>query len=40
VFLEVLNITDEPLRYLNGNVRLAENEIYSWSAFAGVQVTF
>jgi TonB-dependent receptor len=40
VFLEVLNITDEPLRYLNGNVRLAENEIYSWNAVAGVQVTF
>ncbi len=40
VFLEVLNITDEPLRYLNGNVRLAENEIYSWNMFAGVQVTF
>ncbi len=39
-YVELLNLTDEPLRYLNGNRRLAENEIYSWNASAGVQVQF
>jgi TonB-dependent receptor len=40
VFVEFRNLTDEPWRYLNGNKRLAENEIYSWNAAAGVQVRF
>jgi TonB-dependent receptor len=40
VFTEFRNLTDEPLRYLNGNRRLAENEIYSWNAALGVQVRF
>jgi len=40
VFTEFRNLTDEPLRYLNGNRRLAENEIYSWNAALGVQVKF
>lgn len=39
-FVEFRNLTDEPWRYLNGNSRLAENEIYSWDAMAGVQVRF
>lgn len=41
-FFEVLNMTDEPLRFFSGknSGRLAENEIYSWNAVAGVQVTF
>lgn len=39
-YVEFLNLTDEPLRILNGNRRLAENEIYSWNAVAGVQVQF
>lgn len=35
-------MTDEPLRFFSGknSGRLAENEIYSWNAVAGVQVTF
>jgi len=40
VFVEFRNLTDEPWRYLNGNRRLAENEIYSWDAAAGVQIRF
>jgi TonB-dependent receptor len=40
VFAEFRNLTDEPWRYLNGNRRLAENEIYSWNAAAGVQIRF
>jgi TonB-dependent receptor len=40
VFVEFRNLTDEPWRYLNGNKRLAENEIYSWNAAAGVQIKF
>jgi len=40
LFVEFRNLTDEPWRYLNGNKRLAENEIYSWNAAAGVQVKF
>jgi TonB-dependent receptor len=41
-FVEFLNMTDEPLRFFSGknSGRLAENEIYSWNAVAGVQVTF
>ena len=39
-YVEFRNLTDEPWRYLNGNKRLAENEIYSWDAMAGVQVKF
>jgi TonB-dependent receptor len=40
VYAEFLNLTDEPLRYLNGNTRLAENELYSWNMMAGVQARF
>ena len=42
VFLEVHNITDEPVRFISGrdSGRLAENEIYSWNAVLGVQVEF
>jgi outer membrane receptor protein involved in Fe transport len=41
LFLEVLNITDEPLRYYSGRPgRLAENEIYSWNALFGAQYRF
>jgi TonB-dependent receptor len=40
-FLQFQNITDEPLRMLSGTGRrLAENEIYSWNALAGVQIEF
>lgn len=40
-YLQVQNITDEPLRYYSGKAsRLAENEIYLWNAMAGVQVKF
>jgi len=41
-FFEVLNMTDEPLRFFSGknSGRLAENEIYSWNAVAGVQFKF
>ncbi len=41
-YLEVLNITDEPLRMYSGrnSGRLAENEIYSWNTMVGVQVRF
>ena len=39
-FVEFRNLTDEPWRYLNGNKRLAENEIYGWNASAGLQVRF
>jgi hypothetical protein len=35
------NLTDEPLRYTSGRGRrLAENEMYSWNATAGIQVKF
>src|SRR5678815_407317 len=38
VFLQVQNLNDEPLRYFSGDKsRLAENEIYSWNALAGIQ---
>jgi TonB-dependent receptor len=38
VFLQVQNLNDEPLRYFSGSKkRLAENEIYSWNALAGIQ---
>jgi TonB-dependent receptor len=41
LFLEVLNITDEPLRVYSGRPgRLAENEIYSWNALLGAQYRF
>lgn len=41
VALELLNITDEPLRVYSGRGdRLAENEIYSWNAVLGVQYQF
>jgi TonB-dependent receptor len=40
-YLQMQNLTDEPLRYTSGRGRrLAENEIYSWNAMAGVQVKF
>jgi outer membrane receptor protein involved in Fe transport len=40
-FVQFQNITDEPLRFLSGSGRrLAENEIYSWNALAGVQIKF
>ncbi len=40
VYAEFLNLTDEPLRYLNGNARLAENELYSWNMVAGFEGRF
>lgn len=42
VFLELLNVTDEPLRFLSGgrSDRLAENELYGWNAIAGAQYSF
>lgn len=42
VFLEWMNITDEPLRYYSGDneVRLAENEFYGWNVVSGVQIQF
>ena len=41
VFLQVQNITGEPLRYFSGDrSRMAENEFYSWNATAGVTVKF
>jgi len=40
-FLSFQNLTDEPLRYYSGDKsRLAENEIYSWNALAGIQLEF
>jgi TonB-dependent receptor len=37
-FLQLQNLTDEPLRFISGDgSRLAENEIYSWNALAGIQ---
>lgn len=41
-FFEVMNMTDAPLRFFSGrnSGRLAENEIYSWNAVAGVGVRF
>lgn len=41
VYLQMQNLNDEPLRYVSGRGRrLAENEIYSWNAMAGLQVKF
>jgi outer membrane receptor protein involved in Fe transport len=41
VYLQMQNLNDEPLRYTSGRGRrLAENEIYSWNAMAGLQVKF
>jgi len=38
-FLQLQNLTDEPVRFFSGNSsRLAENEVYSWNALAGVTV--
>jgi len=35
------NITDEPLRYFSGDrSRMAENEFYSWTVLAGVNIKF
>lgn len=40
-FVQVQNITNEPLRYFSGDrSRLAENEFYSWNAMAGVSIRF
>ncbi len=41
-YFEVLNMTDAPLRMYSGKEsgRLAENEIYSWNAMAGIQIKF
>jgi TonB-dependent receptor len=40
-YLQMQNLNDEPLRYVSGTGRnLAENEIYSWNAMAGVHVKF
>jgi TonB-dependent receptor len=41
-FVEVLNMTDEPLRFISGRKsgRLAENEIYGWNTLAGLQIKF
>jgi TonB-dependent receptor len=42
IFMNVINITDEPLRFISGRDtgRLAENEIYSWNAMLGVQMQY
>ncbi|HEU4747217.1 MAG TPA: TonB-dependent receptor [Gemmatimonadaceae bacterium] len=41
VFVQMQNITDEPLRYFSGDKsRLAENEFYSWNMMAGVNFKF
>jgi hypothetical protein len=42
VTLEVLNLTDEPLRFISGkdSGRLAENENYSWNAVLGLQISY
>ncbi len=41
-YIEFMNLNDAPLRMFSGREsgRLAENEIYSWNAFAGIQVKF
>jgi TonB-dependent receptor len=40
-FVQVQNLTDEPLRYFSGDrSRMAENEIYSWNVLAGFSVKF
>jgi TonB-dependent receptor len=40
-FIQFTNLTDEPLRYFSGDrSRMAENEMYSWSALAGFSVKF
>ncbi|MBB6093591.1 TonB-dependent receptor [Povalibacter uvarum] len=40
-FFQVQNINDEPLRFYSGDKsRLAENEIYSWNALAGMSFKF
>ena len=42
IYFEVLNLTDEPVRFISGRDtgRLAENEIYGWNAKIGFQVDF
>jgi TonB-dependent receptor len=41
VFLQMQNLTEEPLRYFSGDrSRMAENEFYSWNATAGMSVKF
>ncbi|MGH8242426.1 MAG: TonB-dependent receptor [Steroidobacteraceae bacterium] len=41
VFLQMQNLTGEPLRYFSGDrSRMAENEYYSWNATAGMTVKF
>jgi TonB-dependent receptor len=41
VYLQMQNITGEPLRFYSGDrSRMAENEFYSWNATAGVTVKF
>lgn len=41
VFLQMQNLTEEPLRYFSGDrSRMAENEYYSWNATAGMSVKF
>jgi TonB-dependent receptor len=41
LFLQMQNLTEEPLRYYSGDrSRMAENEYYSWNATAGMAVKF
>lgn len=41
VYVQMQNITDEPLRFYSGDKsRMAENESYGWNATAGVSVKF
>lgn len=42
LYLNVINLTDEPLRFISGRDtgRLAENEIYSWNAMLGLQMEY
>jgi TonB-dependent receptor len=41
VYLQMQNITGEPLRYFSGDrSRMAENEFYSWNMTAGMSVKF
>jgi len=42
VYLTLINLTDEPLRYISGRNtgRLAENEIYSWNGMLGLRMQY
>jgi hypothetical protein len=41
MYVQMQNITDEPLRYFSGDrSRMAENEFYSWNATAGFSFKF